>query len=56
MIFCVLGPTASGKSDLAEEISNIFNAKVINFDAFQVYKEINKGTAKPSKELLDSGR
>lgn len=56
MIFCVLGPTASGKSDLAEEISNLFNAKVINFDAFQVYKEMNKGTAKPNNKLLESGR
>jgi tRNA dimethylallyltransferase len=56
MIFCVLGPTASGKSDLAEEISKLFNAKVVNFDAFQVYKEMNKGTAKPNKELLNSGR
>ena len=47
MIYAILGPTCSGKSDLAEAISLKKNCPVINFDAFQVYKEINKGTAKP---------
>lgn len=56
MIIVVLGPTCSGKSDLAERISLDLNAKIVNFDAFQVYKELDKGTAKPSKELLDSNR
>lgn len=56
MIYAVLGPTCSGKSDVAEAISLKLNCPVINFDAFQVYKEIDKGTAKPPKELLDSGR
>lgn len=54
MIIAVLGPTASHKSDLAENLANYFNAEVINFDAYQVYKELNKGTAKPSKEFLNS--
>ncbi|MBR1581491.1 MAG: tRNA (adenosine(37)-N6)-dimethylallyltransferase MiaA [Bacilli bacterium] len=52
MIFAILGPTASGKSDLAENIAKHFNAEVINFDAYQVYIEMNKGTAKPTKEFL----
>ena len=56
MIYAILGPTCSGKSDLAEEISLKKNCPVINFDAFQVYKEINKGTAKPDEELLNSNR
>ena len=56
MIYAVLGPTCSGKSDLAEKLSLKYNAPIINFDAFQVYKELNKGTAKPSKEELNSGR
>ena len=56
MIYAILGPTCSGKSDLAETLSKKYNAPVINFDAFQVYKELNKGTAKPSKEELSSGR
>ncbi len=56
MIYAVLGPTCSGKSDLAEFLSQKLGYPVINFDAFQVYKELDKGTAKPSKELLDSNR
>lgn len=56
MIYAILGPTCSGKSDFAEMISLKLNCPIINFDAFQVYKEIDKGTAKPSKELLESGR
>ena len=56
MIYAVLGPTCSGKSDVAEAISLKLNCPLINFDAFQVYKEIDKGTAKPPKELLESGR
>lgn len=56
MIYAILGPTCSGKSDLAEKLSNKLHLPVINFDAFQVYKEIEKGTAKPSIELINSGR
>ena len=56
MIYAILGPTCSGKSDLAETLSKKYNAPVINFDAFQVYKELNKGTAKPTNEELNSGR
>lgn len=56
MIYAILGLTCSGKSDFAEKLSLKYNAPIINFDAFQVYKELNKGTAKPSKKELDSGR
>lgn len=56
MIYAILGPTCSGKSEFAEKLSLKYNAPIINFDAFQVYKELNKGTAKPSKKELDSGR
>ena len=56
MIYAILGPTCSGKSDFAEKLSLKYNAPIINFDAFQVYKELNKGTAKPSQDELNSGR
>ena len=56
MIICIVGPTASGKSKVAEELSLFYNAKIVNFDAFQVYKEMDIGTAKPTKEELESGR
>jgi len=56
LIICIIGPTCSGKSKLAEDISQYFDAPIINFDAFQVYKEMNIGTAKPSQEELATGR
>lgn len=56
MIICIVGPTASGKSDLALKIADFYEAKIVNFDAFQIYKEMNIGTAKPSKEELESGK
>lgn len=47
MIYIIVGPTASGKSTLALELSRYFkNAPIINADAFQIYKEMNIGTAK----------
>ena len=56
MIICIVGPTASGKSKVAEELSLFYNAKIVNFDAFQIYKEMDIGTAKPTIEELESGR
>ena len=52
MIICILGPTASHKSALASLTASLYNADIINFDAFQIYKELNIGTAKPSKDEL----
>ncbi|MCF0116925.1 MAG: tRNA (adenosine(37)-N6)-dimethylallyltransferase MiaA [Bacilli bacterium] len=52
MIIVVVGPTASGKSSLAIKIAKTFNAEIINGDAFQVYQELDIGTAKPTKEEM----
>lgn len=47
MIIVIAGPTGSGKSDLAFALSNkLNNAPIINGDAFQIYQEMNIGTAK----------
>lgn len=47
MIYIIVGPTASGKSTYALELSKYFNnAPIINADAFQIYKEMDIGTAK----------
>jgi len=51
----ILGPTASGKSALAHSIYDQLELKnirchIINLDAFQIYKELNAGTAKPSAQ------
>jgi len=53
----IMGPTASGKTDVAESLAERFDAAIVNADAFQVYKGLDIGTAKPKNkdryELLD---
>lgn len=46
-ILIISGPTASGKTDLAEKIATIFPAQIINADVGQFYKPLSVGTAKP---------
>ena len=46
-LLAVMGPTASGKTPLAEALSDRFSAQLINADAFQVYRGFDIGTAKP---------
>lgn len=48
MIFVIVGPTGVGKSSLAIEYVQKHGGYIINGDAFQCYKEMNIGTAKPS--------
>ena len=42
-----------GKSETALEVAKVFNAEIINGDAFQIYKEMNIGVAKPPKEYFE---
>ena len=51
-LLIILGPTASGKSDLAIKIAKLFNGEIISADSRQIYKEMNIGTAKPSKDKI----
>ena len=41
-----------GKSETALEVAKVFNAEVVNGDAFQCYKEMDIGVAKPPKEYF----
>jgi len=43
----ILGPTASGKTDLAIKLAKKFNGEIVSADSRQVYKEMNIATAKP---------
>ena len=52
-IFCLIGPTAIGKTDLALLIASMFPIDIINVDSAQIYRGMDIGTAKPSKEILD---
>ncbi len=49
MIYVVMGPTCSGKTELANYLIDKLNCEAINFDAFQIYKDMNIGTAKLEK-------
>ncbi len=48
----IIGPTASGKSDLALQIAQKHNAYILTLDSLSIYKEINIASAKPSAEEL----
>ncbi len=51
-IFAIVGPTASGKSDLALELAQKLNSVILSVDSLAVYKEIDIASAKPSKQEL----
>ena len=48
----IIGPTASGKSDLAIEIAQQTNAYILSIDSLSIYKEVDIVSAKPSSEEL----
>ena len=52
-IICIVGPTASGKTGLAIELAKKIDAEVISADSMQIYKGLNVGTAKVTKEEAD---
>ncbi|MBR2471139.1 MAG: tRNA (adenosine(37)-N6)-dimethylallyltransferase MiaA [Clostridia bacterium] len=49
-LIIVEGPTASGKTDLAVKIAKRLDGEVVSADSMQVYKYMDIGSAKPSKE------
>lgn len=48
----LMGPTATGKTDLAASLSEEFPLELISVDAAQVYKGMDIGTAKPARSFL----
>ena len=50
LLVAILGPTATGKSSLALELSQALNGEIISADSRQVYRYMDIGTAKPTKE------
>lgn len=51
-IIVVVGPTASGKSDLAVKLAKKFHGEVISADSRQVYRGMNLGTGKITKKEM----
>ncbi len=52
LIFCLMGPTASGKTDLACELLEQLPVEIISVDSAMIYRDMNIGTAKPDKQTL----
>lgn len=53
-IIAVVGPTATGKSDLAVKLCKKFGGEVVSCDSMQIYKRMDIGTAKPTAREMDS--
>ena len=51
-VIVICGPTASGKTALSIELAKKINGEIISCDSMQIYKEMNIGTAKPTKEEM----
>ena len=51
-IICIAGPTASGKTALAVELAKQLNGEVISCDSMQIYRRMDIGTAKPTKDEM----
>jgi len=49
-VIVLIGPTASGKTELAIDIAKYFKTHIHNIDSRQIYKSMDIGTAKPSKD------
>ena len=49
-VIVLIGPTASGKTELAIEIAEYFKTRIHNIDSRQIYKSMDIGTAKPSEK------
>ena len=51
-LVAIVGPTGIGKSQMALRLAQIFNGEIVSADSRQVYRHMDIGTAKPSREEL----
>ena len=54
MIIAVVGPTGVGKTNLSIELAKRYNAEIISCDSMQIYKKMNIGTAKVTKNEMQN--
>ena len=52
-IVVICGPTASGKTALSIALAKAFNGEVVSADSMQIYRRMDIGTAKPTKQEMD---
>ena len=50
--FFIVGPTATGKSELAADVAHEVGAEIVSADAFQIYQGLDRLTAKPDGSTL----
>lgn len=51
-VIFIVGPTAVGKTDVACHLADKFNGEIISCDSMQIYRGMDIGTAKPTKDEL----
>lgn len=51
-VIVIVGPTASGKTDLSIQLAKELNGEIISADSMQIYKRMTIGTAKPTKDEM----
>src|SRR2546428_8768174 len=49
-VLAIVGPTASGKSELALFLAECFSGEIVNYDSVQIFRYFDIGTAKPASE------
>ena len=49
-IYCIVGPTASGKTRLSVALAQALGAEIVSCDSMQIYQYMDIGTAKPTAE------
>lgn len=52
-LFILIGPTAIGKTDLSIDLAKKFNGEIISADSMQIYKYMNIGTAKVTRDEME---
>jgi len=52
-MIALIGPTASGKSDLAIEFALKYGYEILSLDSLSIYKEVDIASAKPSEDELN---
>ncbi|MBQ8839890.1 MAG: tRNA (adenosine(37)-N6)-dimethylallyltransferase MiaA [Clostridia bacterium] len=51
-VIAIVGPTAVGKTALAIELAKMLDGEIISCDSMQIYRQMDIGTAKPTKDEL----
>jgi len=53
-VICIVGPTASGKTSLSVKLASAIGAEIINADSVSIYKKLDIGSAKITKEEMQN--